>query len=122
MNTKRGISEHEIGGRLRPLKFGTNQADIFCRLRKIELAEYLELYKGLKAGKVDIAFTRDTVYSALAEGARWAKQEVDFDHYDVGDWLDENPAVAAAILNTATEGSGPNESPLTVTAEEKESA
>jgi hypothetical protein len=79
MNIFRGEIEVAIGGRNRLIKFGTNQLAIYTAKHKIDPS--------------DVAFGmdqfRDLIWSGLVAGAKKKKQEVDFDEWDVGDWIDE---------------------------------
>lgn len=109
MNKKRSVATLDVGGKERTVKFGTNQSVIFTELRGIQLAEYMELLKNVDEGKVDLAFTRDVMYSALVDGARVTKVQVDFTKEDVGDWIDENPETQAILFKIMVEGNGPNE-------------
>ena len=43
----------------------------------------------MQDGGGDGSEIRDLIYSCLADGARKAKQPIDFDQYDVGDWMED---------------------------------
>lgn len=109
MHALAGTHYIEIGGQKRPLRFGTNQTAIFCELKKIGLSEYTELMGA--SGLSDISNIRDLLYSALFAGAKAEKKPVDFDHFDVGFWMDDcdqevlMQQFSAAITGTAN----PNE-------------
>lgn len=81
MNILRGEVEVEIGGKTRLVKFGTNQLAIYTQKHKLQLSQ------------VDFGMSevRDLVWSALVAGAKKQRQEVDFDEWAVGDWIDEMP-------------------------------
>ena len=91
MNKLRGYTEVVIGGKKRPVKFGTNQTIIFCQHREITLKEYADLFSAdkIKNMAVDGSETRDLLWSALADGARYKKQKFDATAETVGDWIDE---------------------------------
>ena len=86
-----GFAEIEIGGKIRPIKFGTNQTAIFCQFRKINLAQFSELFSSERLSNKDIdgSEIRDLIYSALVAGCRTKKIDQDFDETEVGDWIDE---------------------------------
>lgn len=79
MNLFRGEVEVSIGGKPRLVKFGTNQLAIFTQRHNIALA--------------DVSFgmeqLRDLIWSGLVAGAKKNKEEVDFDEWTVGEWMDE---------------------------------
>jgi hypothetical protein len=105
-----GYGTMQIGGQERPFHVGTNQGDVFQRLRGISLKEYGELFSpqnlqelNLKGG--DIA---DFVYSALIAGAEYDGLRVDFNHIHVRAWLDdadpqEGSKPIGEMLNQAVE-------------------
>jgi hypothetical protein len=86
----------QIGGKTRPLKFGTNQTILFCQLRGCTMQDYTELFKQKKskssqldAYDLDGSEIRDLIWSALKDGARYQREEFDFTPEDVADWMDE---------------------------------
>lgn len=79
MNLFRAEVEVPIGGKVRLLKFGINQLAIFTEKNKISLGEV----------EMSIAQIRDLFWSALVCGAKKKKETVDFDEWDVGEWIDE---------------------------------
>ena len=95
-----GTVNVNIGGKERPIYFGTNQSRHYCELRGITLAEMtreVEAITDVKDEKGNITIESkatggeiiDLVYSALWAGAKYEGQEVDFDNVKVGFWLDE---------------------------------
>ena len=86
MHTLAGTHYIEIGGAKRPLRFGTNQTAKFCEIRKIGLSEYGELMGN--GGLEDLTNIRDLLFSALFAGAKAERLPVEFDEYQVGDWMD----------------------------------
>lgn len=93
MNLKKGFARFEIGGKLRPIKFGTNQTAIFCQLRKCNLKVYQETFTQSKIAQLDIdgSEIRDLLYSGLVSGCMTDKIDTDFNETDVGDWVDDLP-------------------------------
>lgn len=77
----------KIGGKDRPIKFGTNQSSRYCEIRDIDLPQMQDELSDL--ANSDGSAIRDLLYSALWAGCKTAKIEVDFDRYDLGDWIDE---------------------------------
>lgn len=90
MNNLRGFTTVRIGGKLRPVKFGTNQTIVFCQLRGITLKDYAETFKQerLDNYSVDGSESRDLIWSALKDGARYKNQDFEYKPEDIGDWLD----------------------------------
>ncbi len=76
----------KIGGKRRLLKFGTNQTAIYCDKYDLSLVGYTE---SLSNDKVKPGNLRDLIWSALVAGAQYKGQEVDFDEFKVGDWIDD---------------------------------
>ncbi len=81
MNILRGEIEVSIGGKPRLVKFGTNQLAIFTQMHKVDLSE----------ADFGMHHLRDLIYSALVAGAKKKKETVDFDEWEVGEWIDELP-------------------------------
>lgn len=76
----------KIGGKDRLLKFGTNQTAIFCDKHNLSLVGYSE---SINTDNAKASHLRDLIWSSLVAGAKYQKVEVDFDEYDVGDWIDD---------------------------------
>ena len=72
-----------IGEKERPFKFGMNAASIFCK----ETGKSLDDLNNI--GAADIGSVIAMVYAGLFQGAKSSKQDVDFDLWDVGDWMDD---------------------------------
>tara|TARA_B100001057_G_C22216973_1_gene706773 strand:- start:188 stop:514 length:327 start_codon:yes stop_codon:yes gene_type:complete len=79
MNLFRAEVEIAIGGKKRLFKFGINQLALYTEKHKISLSE----------AEMSVAQIRDLFWSALVCGAKKKKQEVDFDEWDVGEWIDD---------------------------------
>ena len=78
----------KIGGKERLLKFGTNQTAIFCDKHNLSLTGYSD---SLNTDNAKPGHLRDLIWSSLVAGAKYNKEEVDFDEYNVGDWIDDLP-------------------------------
>ena len=79
MNLFRAEVEVPIGGKTRLFKFGINQLAIFSEKHSLNLSEV----------EMGMSQIRDLFWSALVAGARKKKEEVDFDEWDVGEWIDD---------------------------------
>lgn len=79
MNLFRAEVEVSIGGQVRLFKFGVNQLAIYSEKHNLSLSEV----------EMGMAQMRDLFWSALVAGAKKKKEEVDFDEWDVGEWIDE---------------------------------
>lgn len=79
MNVFRGEVEATLGGKVRLVKFGTNQLALFTEKHKIDPSDV----------EFGMAHLRDLVWSALVSGAKKKGEQVDFDEWQVGDWLDD---------------------------------
>ena len=79
MNILRGEVEVSIGGKPRLVKFGLNQMAIYTEKHNVELADV----------SFNVSQIRDLVWSALVAGARKRGESVDFDEWQVGDWIEE---------------------------------
>lgn len=101
MNILRGEVEVSIGGKPRLLKFGTNQLAIFTQMHKVDLSE----------ADFGMHHLRDLIYSALVAGAKKQKQDVDFDEWEVGEWIDDLPdedlqKIVDSFTNSLPKGEG----------------
>jgi hypothetical protein len=101
MNILRGEIEVSIGGKPRLVKFGTNQLAIFTQMHKVDLSE----------ADFGMHHLRDLIYSALVAGAKKNKETVDFDEWEVGEWIDELPdeelqKIVDSFTNSLPKGEG----------------
>ncbi len=78
-----------IGGEDRTLKFGLNQSALYCELRDISIKQMNMDIQRIAQGDGNGSEIRDMIWSALKDGARVEKQAFEFDHFEVGDWLEE---------------------------------
>ena len=79
MNIFRGEVEVSIGGRSRLVKFGTNQLALFTQKHNLQLSEV----------SFGMEHIRDLIWSGLVAGAKMRKEDIDFDEWQVGEWIDE---------------------------------
>ncbi len=103
MSKVKGQKKVKIGGKLRPIKFGTNATHLFCQKRGIKLKEFNELFAAEKLANLEIdgSEIRDLIYSGLAAACLSLGEEVDFNEWTVGDWIDDlDESGLAEILNT----------------------
>ena len=102
----KGTTIISIGGEDRPVKFGTNQTAVYCDLRGKSLAEYQKELTNL----TDVGVIRDLIYSALFAGCKAEKKDVNFDNFDVGEWIDEmqpgDLAKVFDVLAASNDGGG----------------
>jgi len=101
MNILRGEIEVSIGGKPRLVKFGTNQLAIFTQMHRVDLSE----------ADFGMHHLRDLIYSALVAGAKKQKETVDFDEWEVGEWIDELPdeelqKIIDSFTNSLPKGEG----------------
>ena len=88
-----------IGGKERPLKFGTNQTAKYCEVRSISLQDYWPGLIKMSLKQTDKKYDDykdchdiniiDLVYSDLWAGAKTEKIDIEFNEFDIGDWMDE---------------------------------
>lgn len=110
MNTLRGFGQLALGGGLRPFHVGTNQTAIFCDVRKMDLADYNDMFASLlpslgedgavlppKRRYLSPGENRDFLYSSLAAGAQNERLPVDFTAEQVGNWLDSDEESAEEV-------------------------
>jgi hypothetical protein len=79
MNLFRAEVEVLIGGKVRLFKFGVNQLAIYSQRHNLNLSEV----------EMGMSQIRDLFWSALVAGAKKKKEEIDFDEWDVGEWIDD---------------------------------
>lgn len=86
-----GQAKVTIGGKSRPIKFGTNATHLFCNKRGIKLNEFNDLFspQRLQAMEIDGSEIRDLIWAGLAAACYSLGEEVDFNEWTVGDWIDE---------------------------------
>lgn len=82
MNILRGEIEATLGGKPRLIKFGLNQMAIYTDKHNVALSDI----QGFSVSQV-----RDLVWSGLVAGARKKGEQIDFDEWQVGDWIEEMP-------------------------------
>ena len=85
MNNKRGYVEVEIGGRKRTLHFSMNFWCHFTESLKINLNDLDKLFTDTS---FNMSTVRGIIYSGLVAYDKEEKNEIDYDKYDVGNWLE----------------------------------
>jgi len=87
----KGFAMISIGGKKRPIKFGTNQTVILCELRDCTIADIQQMMsiEKIQAQQITGGEIVDLLYSALLAGARTKDSAEDFTRHAVGDWIDE---------------------------------
>jgi hypothetical protein len=86
------MNKMKVGGSEMPIKFSINQTDEFCELRDISLKQYYELLAGFESGNYRFKDIRGLIWSALKEGARIEGVPFEYDEYQIGEFMDEDPA------------------------------
>jgi len=95
-----GIITANIGGQERSLKFGTNSTAQYCEVRKCDLNDYMEdLGKFIlsqseeeelrQMSGMEGSELRDIIYSGLWAFDITNNRKVDYNKFDVGNWIDE---------------------------------
>lgn len=77
-----------VGGKRRPIKFGTNATALLCKEHNISLKKIGEF---LTEDGITIEKYRDLLWASLTAGAQSMGQDFPFTKYQVGDWIDDMP-------------------------------
>tara|TARA_R100000654_G_scaffold59112_1_gene85843 strand:- start:2479 stop:2850 length:372 start_codon:yes stop_codon:yes gene_type:complete len=85
MNSKRGYVDVEIGGRKRTLHFSMNFWCHFTESLKINLNDLDKLFSNTS---FNMSTIRGIIYSGLVAFDKEEKNNIDYDKYDVGNWLE----------------------------------
>jgi len=110
MNKLSGYTQIEIGGKKRPFKMGMNASYLICEELKIPLEKLGDALSNANIGKnVTVV-----LWAGLYAGCKTDKIPVDFDRWDVGDWVDEFSKAGSvnqlmASLSEINENSFPKE-------------
>ena len=72
-----------IGGKKRPFKFGINAARVFCKETGKSINDLNDI------AETDLDAIVSILYAGLFHGAKAAGKEVDFDSWQVGEWMDD---------------------------------
>lgn len=92
-----------IGGKIRPFKFGTNATAIFCKEMGITLGQFNSVFSPEKMAKQEIQGDEivTLIYAGLCAGCYSTNSVVDFNKWNVGDWIDElKPEQLASIFES----------------------
>lgn len=85
MNKKRGFYTADLGGKKRTLRFNMNFWAEFTDQLGIGLEQLGEVFES----GISISAIRALVYSALITNDRESGNEIDYNIYNVGSWLDD---------------------------------
>lgn len=125
--TTKGLITVMLGGKQRTLKFGTNATGLFMRKRGLtQVQEFDKIFRYdtvFANGEMQIVpfFTmedvRDLMYCALAAHSYSKGEELDFNEWQVGDWIDDlKPNELARIFALKAESDNGPELPKAVKA------
>lgn len=90
----------ELGGEKRPVRFGFEALYSYERKTgKKALEDFQALQSG---GQVPITLMVDLVWSGLFAGYRKEEIPVDFDEYNVAEWLSEDQTAFARVMELFT--------------------
>lgn len=80
-----------IGGKIRPIKFGTNATAFFCEERRCTIKDFTEMLSPEKLNSLEITGSeiRDLLWAGLKTGALTRGEDASFTSFDVGNWLDD---------------------------------
>jgi hypothetical protein len=76
----------KLGGKERILKFNVNATYEFCKLHSCTHEESIEILNDPVRG---VSAYRDMIYCALRSADLQAGNVIDYNQYDVGDWISE---------------------------------
>ena len=85
MTKQRGYYTLEIGGKKRTLHFSMNFWASFTDLLNISLAEIGDVF----SNGISIKGLRTLIYSGLLAYDQENKKEIDYDEFDIGNWLED---------------------------------
>ena len=85
MTKQRGYYTLEIGGKKRTLHFSMNFWANFTDLLNISLAEMGDVF----SDGISIKGLRTLIYSGLLAYDQENKKEIDYDEFDIGNWLED---------------------------------
>jgi hypothetical protein len=85
MTKQRGYYTLEIGGKKRTLHFSMNFWANFTDLLNISLAEIGDVF----SDGISIKGLRTLIYSGLLAYDQENKKEIDYDEFDIGNWLED---------------------------------
>ncbi|BAQ92580.1 hypothetical protein [uncultured Mediterranean phage uvMED] len=84
-NKRRGYYTTKLGGRERTLHFSMNFWANFTEIMKVPLDKIGDLF----SGGVSISAIRALVYSAILANDQEQGNEIDYNEFKVGDWLED---------------------------------
>lgn len=97
--------EVEIGGKKRPVKFGTNALRLFEQKTGINLLQALATPEQAAAFFTKLNFDQCILltWCGLKDGARRANKDFDYTDADVADWMDDSPGALNEVLGKFTQ-------------------
>lgn len=91
----------EIGDQKRPVRFGwAGLLEYEQQTGRKALADFASFQQGIE--NVSIEVMVDLVYYGLTAGHRKAGVNVDFDKYDVADWIGEDQGILTEVMEAFT--------------------
>ena len=90
----------ELGGQSRPLRFG--MAALYEYERRTCRAAIAD-FSGVDAENMPLSLIVNLVVAGLVCGYKHEKRVVDFDEYDVADWMGEDSEAIVAMLEMFTQ-------------------
>lgn len=100
MNTLSGYKKINIGGKQRPFKMGMNASYLICEELKIPIEKLGEAIGSENMVKNIIVI----IWAGLYAGCKYDKIDVDFDRWDVGNWIDDLEQEKFAEIITSITG------------------
>lgn len=91
MSKLKGYTSFNIGGKRRPFKWGTNSSIMYCEKRGETLADFQAFFDVDKMKRLQMTGSefRDILWAGLYAGAKTDGLEIEFDDWNVGDWIDK---------------------------------
>lgn len=89
-----------MGGKVRLVKFGLNSLALYTQKQGIDL----DRVQGFGLSEI-----RDMIWAGLVAGAKKKDEPVDFDEWQVGDWIEEMDQEEYEKIIQAMNGSVPKE-------------
>lgn len=88
------VKQFQIGGELRPVKFGFNALRIFGNLTGLTVFQMERLGENMSFDHLV-----KLVYCGLVDGSRVEKKEFTFTVDDIADWLDDDKGLMLEMFN-----------------------
>lgn len=92
----------EVGGKKRPVRFGwAGLLEYEQQTGRRALADFASFQNGIE--NISITIMVDLVYYGLCAGHRQSGVNVDFDKFDVADWIGKDQSVFVAVMEAFTD-------------------